>query len=74
YTRGQLLSATGDLSARLHTMEVRQLSRQIVLVTYVSEVDHDTGTEWSNRSSIWDKSSGDWKLRFHQGTPTKALQ
>jgi len=76
YDRSQLLpdgTEPGNLSAQLHALRVRKLSDQIALVTYVSEVDQEHGKEWSNRSSIWDNSSGDWKLRFHQGTPTEAL-
>jgi hypothetical protein len=41
-----------------------------VLVTYVSEVRRESGeVERANRSSIWSRHNGAWKLRFHQGTP-----
>ena len=45
------------------------LSDTLTLCTYVSELRTPTGTEWTNRSSIWDCTSGHWQLRFHQGTP-----
>jgi hypothetical protein len=36
----------------------------VVLLTYVSE----SGDRRSNRSSIWRKTPGGWRLYFHQGT------
>ncbi|WP_431300843.1 DUF4440 domain-containing protein [Tabrizicola sp. BL-A-41-H6] len=75
YTREVMLAAPNaaqDVRAVLHDIVVRPLSDTIALVTYVSEVRYPSGTEWSNRSSIWDASNGDWQVRFHQGTPCEA--
>lgn len=75
YTRAQMLAAPNqaqDVDAVLHDVAVRALSGDLALVTYVSEVRYPAGTEWSNRSSIWDRSSGVWQVRFHQGTPCEA--
>ena len=52
-------------------MECRQLSLSVVLLTYKS---YRAGTATSDprttlRSSVWTLVEGDWKLRFHQGTP-----
>jgi hypothetical protein len=47
----------------------RELSPTIAHTTYRSELRTPAGTEWANRSSIWDKATGRWQLRFHQATP-----
>jgi hypothetical protein len=75
YTREAMLAAPNaaqDVQAVLHDIACRPLSADLALVTYVSEVRYPSGTEWSNRSSIWDRSSGEWQVRFHQGTPCEA--
>ncbi len=75
YTRADMLAApnaASNVQALLHDLHVRSLSATIALVTYVSEVRYPNGTEWSNRSSIWDNASGAWQVRFHQGTPCEA--
>jgi hypothetical protein len=75
YTRTEMLAAPNaaqDVQALLHDIALRPLSADLALVTYVSEVRYPAGTEWSNRSSVWDRSSGAWQVRFHQGTPCEA--
>lgn len=74
YTREDLLP-TGEshrIDATLHALTVTDLSPTIALVTYQSELRRQTQTEWANRSSLWDRTSGRWQLRFHQGTPCEA--
>jgi hypothetical protein len=75
YTRADLLPEANDpqaIDASLHDLTVHELSADLALVTYISEVRGQSGTEWANRSSIWDRTSGKWQLRFHQGTPCEA--
>lgn len=48
---------------------VRSISRDVVQVTYSSLVTYDGILQKGRRSSIWSKSGGRWRLRFHQGTP-----
>jgi hypothetical protein len=75
YIRNDLLP-NGDpdpINATLHDLTITNLSDTIALVTYVSELRRPTGPEWANRSSLWDRASGRWQLRFHQGTPCEAL-
>lgn len=75
YSRDDILSGMDqqpDVVTRLHDMQSHELTPEITLVTYISEVRYDRGTEWANRSSVWDRSSGRWQLRFHQGTPIDA--
>jgi hypothetical protein len=71
YRRDQMLfdaSERQEMDATLHDFTTRVLSADLAQCTYVSEVRRPDGTEWANRSSIWDRSSGNWQLRFHQGT------
>lgn len=48
---------------------VKELSEDNRLCTYTL-LNKTTGNE-SNRSSVWVRVSGDWKLLFHQGTTVK---
>ena len=71
YTRVEMFFDPADahaIDATLHDLELRPLSSDLMLVTYRSELRAPEGSEWGNRSSIWDRSSGAWQLRFHQGT------
>jgi len=74
YSRDDLLpdGEAHGLDATLHALTVTDLSATIALVTYISELRHPGGTEWANRSSLWDRATGRWQLRFHQGTPCEA--
>ena len=53
----------------LPDFDVRLLSQGVAQVTYNSVVTYGENIEKARRSSIWTRSSGGWKLRFHQGTP-----
>ncbi len=52
----------------LKNFAIHLISQDVVLVTYISEVEYEK-VEVGNRSSIWSKTEGRWQLRFHQGTP-----
>ena len=54
----------------LKDFAIHEIDERVVLVTYISEVQYDE-IEVGNRSSLWIKSDSGWKLKFHQGTPTK---
>ena len=45
------------------------LGEDISLVTYRAVHADATKGRSSLRSSIWVKESGEWRLKFHQGTP-----
>lgn len=53
-------------------LRVRDLGPDAALLTYRSETTYpdDGVTLLANRSSIWQRIEGEWRLRFHQGTPT----
>ncbi len=70
YTRAELLEAAPHyFTATLHDFTEHPLSDTLTLTTYFSELCTPEGPERTNRSSIWDRASGRWRLRFHQGTP-----
>ncbi|MDP8997763.1 MAG: nuclear transport factor 2 family protein [Pseudomonadota bacterium] len=61
------------LSRQVKDLHSRELSEDLILLTYFCEV-HDLSASiklrMSRRSSIWRKSGDSWKLLFHQGTPS----
>lgn len=54
----------------LHNFQIHSIDENTLLITYISEVAYKDGTQIGNRSSLWSKMDGTWRLRFHQGTPT----
>jgi hypothetical protein len=48
------------------------LSIDVALLTYrTGRTDPDTGERVASlRSSVWTRKSGEWRMRFHQGTRT----
>ena len=72
HSREQCVAVAGpgeiNASFPLKNFKVTELTSDVFLVTYQSEVQHED-LEISNRSSIWHKTQDGWKLRFHQGTP-----
>jgi hypothetical protein len=54
-------------------LRIRALGPDIALLTYRSETTYpeDDVTLVANRSSLWQRIDGEWRLRFHQGTPTR---
>lgn len=60
-----------DLDATLSDLVVEQVAGDVALVTYLSEVRY-AELERANRSSLWRRDAGRWRLRFHQGTPLPA--
>jgi hypothetical protein len=75
WTRDGILDLLArEIPAPIHMMdfECAPLQDDVALVTYrVSRTDALTGIQISSlRSSIWIKTPGGWRLRFHQGTRT----
>ncbi|MDO8505130.1 MAG: nuclear transport factor 2 family protein [bacterium] len=73
YKREETLSAPfSEINAKLplRDFKVHSITNDVVLVTYMSEVQYDE-LEVGNRSSLWLKTSTGWQLQFHQGTVTK---
>lgn len=56
-----------EIKAELTDMGVHFIDEKVALVTYISKTQYEE-LEISNRSSLWSKIDGEWKLRFHQGT------
>ena len=55
----------------LEQFTVELLRPDLALVTYISETVAPNGPRRSNRMSLWDRTDGTWRLRFHQGTPVE---
>jgi hypothetical protein len=73
YSRQQCLDVPEDaidIVMPLPNFEIRPLGADIVQITYTSIVTYGDEVERANRSAIWLKTTGGWKLKFHQGTPT----
>jgi glyoxylase I family protein len=76
WTRDQILDLLTTEHYHAPTMEDFQCARiagDVALVTYrTARTDPRSGESVSAlRSSIWTQKSGEWRIRFHQGT--KAL-
>ena len=72
YQRANTLDVSAQtITAKLplKNFTVRLIDNNVAQITYISEVTDNGLVEVGNRSSIWSKSDGEWKLRFHQGTP-----
>lgn len=72
YSRQECLDIpAGDIVIELPlpNLKIRQLSDDIVQVTYKSVVQSDGEILGALRSSIWQRTGGGWRLKFHQGTP-----
>lgn len=56
--------------------EAQTINEGLVLLTYrTAHVGPEQElSRFSRRSSLWEKIGNDWKLRYHQGTPTNAFQ
>lgn len=65
-----LLREDDAIQWSLTDFRARQLSDEMVLATYCAQkMDQKTGaTKQSMRSSLWEKTSAGWAMRFHQGT------
>jgi hypothetical protein len=58
------VAAGEDPVRQAHGLAADHLAADVVLVTYET---HRTGRV-TRRSSVWVRHSGEWRLRFHQGT------
>jgi len=65
-----LLREDDNIQWSLTEFRIRQLSDDMVLAIYCAhKTDQKTGsTKRSMRSSLWEKTNGNWAMRFHQGT------
>ena len=69
YERADTLAVTGGpIDANLRDVRVQMVAEDVALVTYISEVRHES-LDLANRASLWVWRGGRWQLRFHQGTP-----
>ncbi|PGS48811.1 DUF4440 domain-containing protein [Bacillus sp. AFS041924] len=69
YKDDQLEHGIGIVKMELSDFEIHPLSNEITLVTY--RIFNEIKKQHSLRSSIWKLKDGQWKMYFHQGTPTE---
>jgi len=60
----RLLEEENEINYRIISMDIRQISENIVLILYTIKMKNF----FSNRSSLWKKEKGKWKIIFHQAT------
>ena len=63
-----------DVVLPLPDYSVVAIAPDVALATYRSIRTIDGEVLHANRSSVWVRVDGTWKMRFHQGTPTKPGQ
>ena len=70
WSRAEMLATISPLGADadLEVLSVEPLADDVVLLLWRSHTDAGT----SLRSSVWVRSGGQWRQRFHQGTPEGA--
>jgi ribonuclease HI len=67
WTRGEMLAMLASATrseGELERFGIERLGDGVVLATYETG-----GVRPARRSSVWVRSGGRWRLRFHQGTP-----
>jgi hypothetical protein len=67
----ELLATESFQPPALEDFRCRELASGVALVTYSTlRMNPETGNRTvTRRSSVWTRISGDWRMRFHQGTP-----
>jgi hypothetical protein len=72
YNKRQILAALKQqdgAAVELAEFQVRIISLDVALVTYLALRRTGTTPVCSLRSSVWKNNDGRWQLVFHQGTP-----
>jgi len=67
-TINSLVSLTEDRRIEIINFELTALSESVLLVHYTSW--HKDDDLYVLRTSIWKIEDGEWKMYFHQGTPS----
>jgi hypothetical protein len=74
YDKEQLLGAlaaeSGLLAVETTDFRYREITKNVVLLTYLSRTTDESGTRSTLRSSVWKRIGDRWQISFHQGTPT----
>jgi hypothetical protein len=74
YKRDETLNSEQEpIHARLPLPQfaVHLITKDVGLITYISEATYGDEIERANRSSLWSRYATGWRLRFHQGTPIR---
>ncbi len=78
YSKQQVIEALQHETGVEHSLldfHVRQLAIHVVLATYRTTriTRGNEGPAYALRSSIWTFVDGQWRMAFHQGTPTTGI-
>ena len=77
YNKAQALQAMQQqqpgYQTSLSDFQLRSLAPGVVLLTYRVHRQTINESVHSLRSSIWKRDNGQWRILFHQGTPTHYL-
>lgn len=77
YTRSDVLErlpASSPLKYSVSNFEAIELAEGVAQTRFVTDRENTDGSHTvSLRSSIWKIENGDWKMYFHQGTPTDII-
>jgi len=72
YTYNETLQLSSNeekqIEYKILKMDAKRLSKNIILLLYTIEIKRENENIITNRSSIWKKEFGSWKIIFHQGT------
>ncbi|OYT91514.1 MAG: DUF4440 domain-containing protein [Burkholderiales bacterium PBB3] len=80
YTRQEIVDSvsTQDVTAVIWSQDfaVEALAENLALLTYRSARVNEQGQleRHTNRASLWQRTDGGWKMRFHQGTATSGFE
>ena len=70
YNRDETLAMPArPIDARIEDFDVRLLGPDIAQVTYTTVETYAGEEQVANRSSLWSRTEGGWRLLFHQATP-----
>jgi hypothetical protein len=77
YNKQQIMNVLPSLPTVKMTImnfEAKLLSKDVVLTIYRVAKYSNKKVEYSLRSSIWMLQDDEWRIVFHQGTPSIAIQ
>lgn len=72
YDRASIVQALGaelDIQVSMRDFSVILLAPGVALATYKCDLRREGKARYSLRSTVWLLRDGEWKVRFHQGTP-----
>jgi len=70
YKKGDtFIDTDGRIYIGAEDIDIKVLSENVILATYIGSMSVNDSVRYTNRSSIWKLVNGNWRMVFHQGTP-----